>query len=271
MFMKGPSGSKKLFAIFFVITILVIVALGKIFLDSIYVPVIAMYHSVGHEGRTLDGYGEKLNVTPEAFQKQMEFLKDKRYNVMPLARLVEMMKEKKKIPHKTIAITFDDGLKNNYTYAYPVLKKCGFPATIFVITDYVGKENFLDWNEIKTMQENNISIGSHTMSHGWLPSMGDKKLRKEIFESKEILEQKTGRPVEVLSYPIGAFNKKAKKAARNAGYIGAVATNPGSKYPSDDIYALKRIRISMTSDNMFVFWVETSGYYTFIKEVRDED
>jgi len=64
---------------------------------------------------------------------------------------------------------------------------------------------------------------------------------------------------------------KVRAIAREAGYIGAVATNPGRKSPKDDIFALKRVRISMTSDNLLVFRIETSGYYTFIKEVRDED
>ncbi|MBN1353531.1 MAG: polysaccharide deacetylase, partial [Candidatus Omnitrophica bacterium] len=67
------------------------------------------------------------------------------------------------------------------------------------------------------------------------------------------------------------FNDKVKELAREAGYIGAVSTNPGKSYPSDDPYALKRIRISMSSDNPITFLIETSGYYTFIKEIRDED
>ncbi len=260
-----------------VVTLIIVIAAvffffeGKIFLDAIYVPVIIMYHSVGKEGKILDGYGAKLNVSPAAFAKQMKFLHDHSYNVVPLAEFIKRIKTDENIPPMTITITFDDGLKNNFLHAYPILKKYNFPATIFVATDFVGKEKFLSWDDIKTMQENNISIGSHTVSHRWLPALDEKSIHKELYGSKKLLEEMTGREIKTLSYPLGAYNEKVKKIARKAGYIGAVATNPGRTEPKDDIFALKIIRISMTSDNLLVFLIETSGYYTFIKEIRDED
>ena len=151
------------------------------------------------------------------------------------------------------------------------MKRHSFPATIFVATDFIGEDKFLNWNEIETMQKNNISIGSHTASHRWLPSLTKEEIKKEFTSSKNILENKTGYKIETLSYPLGGFNKGIEKIAKEVGYLGAVATNPGKGKPDNDPYALKRIRISMTSDNLFTFWVETSGYYTFIKERRDDD
>ncbi|MBL7158435.1 MAG: polysaccharide deacetylase family protein [Candidatus Omnitrophica bacterium] len=253
--------------------VFIAVVLGlKIFLNLVYVPAILMYHSVGDPPTaTLDGYGDKLNVTPEVFEKQMRFLKEHNYNVIPLNKMVERIREKERIPHKTVTITFDDGLKNNFTNAYPVLKKYGLPATFFVAVDFIGKKNFLTWEDIREMQENGISIGSHTMSHRWLTSLDKKELKKELVESKAVIERVTGKKVYTLSYPLGRYNEETKKAAKEAGYIGAVATNPGPTKPKDDIYALKRVRISMSSASMIVLWIETSGYYTFIKEVRDDD
>ena len=267
--MRGQRKNKKLLVLFLIIAVLIFA--GKLFLDAIYVPVIIMYHSVGTQQSTLDGYGPKLNVLPKTFAKQMRFLARHNYNVISLTEFIEMVKSGKKIPHKTIAITFDDGLKNNFLNAYPVLKKYNLPATIFIPTDFIGKEKFLNPSDIEIMQEDNISIGSHTLSHRWLPSLNEKEIREELFASKEILEEMTGREIKVLSYPLGGFNKKVEKIAEEVGYIGAVATNPGKKAPKDDIFALKRIRISMTSDNLLIFWIETSGYYTVIKETRDED
>lgn len=258
--------------ILFILLFVVGMAVGvKIFLDAVYVPVIIMYHSVGSKDTALDDYGPKLNVLPYAFYKQMKFLKDHNYKVIPLADFIERIARGERIPHKTIAITFDDGLKNNFTCAYPVLEKYGLPAIIFIPPDYVGKEKYLTWNEIKTMQANNISIGSHTMSQAWLPDLDEDSIRRELVDSKRVLEQITGYPVNTLSYPSGAFDDRVKTIAMEAGYIGAVSTNPGRKQPKNDPYALKRIRISMTSDNLLVFWIETSGYYTFIKEIRDDD
>lgn len=271
MSMRRQAKGKKFLTLIIIAGISLFFLAGKLFLDAVYVPVIIMYHSVGEKSGTLDGYGAKLNVSPAAFAKQMKFLHRFNYKVIPLVEFIERVKSGKKIPARTIAITFDDGLKNNFLHAYPVLKKYNFPATIFVATNFVGKEKFLTRSDIKTMQENNIFIGSHTISHRWLPSLDEKNIRKELSTSKEILEKITGREIKTLSYPLGAYNEEVKKMAREAGYMGAVSTNPGRTKPKDDIFALKRIRISMTSDNLLTFWIETSGYYTFIKEVRDED
>lgn len=271
MSMKLHAGNKRFLIFALLLAALALLLGGKLLSDAVYVPAILMYHSIGEEGAALDGYGSKLNVLPATFEKQMKFLKNHNYKVIPLREFIEKVKKGKKIPHKTIAITFDDGLKNNFLNAYPPLKKYNFPATIFAVTDFIGKEKFLTPADINIMQENNITIGSHTTSHAWLPDLNEEGIRRELAVSKKILENMTGKTVDILSYPIGAFDEKVKRIAKETGYIGAVATNPGKDYPDNDPYALKRIRISMTSDNLFTFWVETSGYYTFIKEIRDED
>ena len=271
MSMRRHARGNWLQALIIIIALGAILGSGKLFLDSIYVPVIIMYHSVGEKETSLDSYGPKLIVRSETFAKQMRFLKDNNYKIIPLALFIEKIKKGERIPPKTIAITFDDGLRNNFLNAYPLLKKYDFPATIFVITDFVGKEKFLTWNDIKTMQRNNISIGSHTLSHRWLPDLERDEIYNELIKSKVVLEENTDQKIETLSYPLGGFNHRVKRIAKASGYIGAVTTNPGKTRPNDDPYALKRIRISMTSDNLFTFWFETSGYYTFIKEHRDSD
>jgi len=266
-----PATGRKIRIAILAVLVAIFMYAGARFLDSVYVPVIIMYHSVGSPESTLDGYGSKLNVSPAAFEKQMKFLHDKNYKVIPLELFVKKIKNNEKIPRKTLAITFDDGLKNNFTNAYPVLKKYNFPATIFVATDFVGRKKFLSWQDIRIMQEDNISIGSHTRSHRWLPAFDPKALKEELAVSREVLEKRTGKKITLLSYPLGGFDDKTKKIAEEIGYIGAVATNPGMSHPADDPYALKRIRISMTSDNLLAFWIEISGYYTLIKEIRDEE
>ncbi|MGB2705741.1 MAG: polysaccharide deacetylase family protein [Candidatus Omnitrophota bacterium] len=271
MSIRRHAKNRKLLTVILVAGLVAFFWAGKLFLDAIYVPVILMYHSVGEECTALDGYDRKLNVFPRAFAKQMKFLNDRGYKVIPLAEFIERIRRGEGIPRKTIAITFDDGVENNFYHAYPALKRYDFPATIFVAIDFIGKQKFLDWAQIKTMQEDNISIGSHTVSHSWLPSLSEEGVLRELVDSKKILESVMGCQIETLSYPLGGFNREVLRIAKEAGYIGAVTTSPGRKYPDDDPYALKRIRVSMTADNLFVFWIETSGYYTFIKEHRDED
>jgi len=245
---------------------LLIGGLAFVFMKSAYVVPVLMYHAIDRNDKTT-----KLSVNPESFEAQMKFLHNNRYNVVTLEKLIEYINNKEAIPAKTVAITFDDGYYNNYQYAYPVLKKYNIPATIFIIVGQVGRDGYVGWKEIKEMSDSAvITIGSHTLSHKWLPSLGTRDLRNELASSKAILEEKTGKPVYALCYPIGAHNERVEREAHLAGYSCAVATNPGRFSPIDDIYSIKRIRISRTSDNLFVFWFETSGYYTWLKEHRDD-
>jgi len=227
---------------------------------------VLMYHKIDDSAHV-----SKLSVTPESFRKQMSFLKRHKFNVVSLEELVSIVGQGKRPPRKTVAITFDDGYDNNYTNAFPVLKEFSLPATIFVVPNYIGREGYLSSDEIREMSREGIDIGSHSMRHAWLPKLEGAELRQEVSGSKAKLEKITGSAVNFLSYPLGGFNKKVRQGAIDAGYLGACATNPGKDYPDNDVYAIKRVRISRTSDNPIVFWIESSGYYTFIKEVRDED
>jgi len=109
------------------------------------------------------------------------------------------------------------------------------------------------------------------MNHKYLPSLSKEISDIEIFGSKHAIETRTGKEVVSFSYPLGGFDTYVRDNVMKAGYKIAVGTNPGKTYPKHDIFAMKRLRISRTSDNLFVFWIETSGFYTWIKEHRDED
>jgi len=234
-----------------------------------YTAPIAMYHAILKKPNPKD----RLAVSEAAFERQMRFLKRHRYNVVPLEELARLIKEKKRIPFKTIAITFDDGYKNNYTYVFPILKKYNLKTTIFVIVDEIGRRDRLSWDEIKEMQASGlITIGSHAMGPGILTEIKSmEEIKRQIFKSKKILEEKLGAPTNTFSYPEGRFNQEIRQLAIGAGYELAVATSPGKRFSSSDIFALKRLRISENANNLFVFWIETSGIYMFIKEHRDED
>jgi len=191
---------------------------------------------------------------------------------MPLEELATLIKAKKKFSPKTVAITFDDGYKDNYTYVFPILKKYNLPATMFIIVNEVGRpqNDRLSWDEIKAMQDSGIiTFGSHAIGPEPLTKIkSEEEVKRQIFDSKKILEEKLGRKINAFSYPEGRFNDFIRRLVIEAGYKLAVATNPGKNYPSDDIFVLKRLRISERSSNMFIFAIKTSGFYTFIKEYR---
>ena len=243
-----------------VISILAGVMLGT-FLKYAYVPPILMYHSVGDTDNIT-----KLSVSPENFERQMKFLKDNRYNVITLEKMAGYIREGKRPPYKSIAITFDDGYYNNYQYAYPVLKKSDLPATIFIIVSKIGLPGWLGWKELKEMSDSGlVTIGSHTVMHHWLPAVGTEVLKHELGDSKAILENNLGKPVNLFCYPLGVYNDRVKRFVKEAGYGCAVTSNMGQYEKGIDVYSIKRIKISRTSDNLFVFWFETSGYYAWLK------
>ena len=237
-----------------------------VFAKSRYMVPIAMYHSVTADADPAN----RLQVSVKSFQRQMDFLKTHHYNVVPLEAIARLIRDKKKIPPKTIAITLDDGNIDNYVYAYPILKKLDFPATIFIIINEVGRPggDRLSWDKIKEMQlSGRIDFGSHTLDHPYLVDVkSDAELRKQIFDSKRLLEAKLGRPVDMFCYPAGRFNGRIRQLVIDAGYKFAFATNLGSRFSDDDIFAIKRLRISSSSDNLFIFWFETTGYYNIFRK-----
>ena len=228
--------------------------------SSAYVVPILMYHNIGQQK-------DILSVPPEAFLRHMKFLRDYRYNVISLGELVDLMAENKQIPAKTVVVTFDDGRDNNYTNAFPILKEYGIPATMFVIPNHSTWEGYLTKPQLKEMAASGIDIGSHTLNDVWLPGCNDKKLTKEIAGSKKALERIIAKRVDFISYPLGGFDQRVRMAVMKAGFKGACATNPGRYSADNDIYVLKRLKISgRNANNMLAFWFKTTGYAMWFKE-----
>jgi peptidoglycan/xylan/chitin deacetylase (PgdA/CDA1 family) len=251
-----------------VLIILVAAAIGtRVFFASIYRFPVLMYHSIDYATDKKD----RMVVSPEAFDRQMKFLRDHKYNVVTVDEAVAYIGQKKTPPARTVAITMDDGYEDNYKYAYPILKKYRIPVTIFVIVDKIGADDFLNWKEIKEMSASGIiDIESHTMSHPFLTGIDDKKLAEEMALSKRTLEKELGRNIKFICYPMGVYNEHVKSMARQAGYEAGFATKPTRLAPNYDAYEIKRVRISPTANNLFVFWIKLSGYHSFYKVVHDD-
>lgn len=264
--------------IFFYLIIFMLVSLG-IFLAGLFKggrdAAILMYHSVGGPGSK----NYPLDISLDSFEKQMAFLHRYHYRVIPLLDLAQLLKDGKKVPRRTVVLTFDDGYENNYTKAYPVLKKYGFPATFFITTDYVGQEkDFLGAHFrfmtpqmlIEMAGSGLVTIGAHTMTHEFLPSVKDESLLwREIRGSKEVLEKILKKPVLAFCYPSGGYTPHIERMVRRAGYQVAVTTLGKNKgFAHRDIFALKRIKPTDAAANPFVFFVETSGYFLRLKELR---
>lgn len=233
--------------------------LGYLYFWGYHFPIL-MYHSISPNNSS----HSKLIVNPFQFERQMNFLKKKNYRVISTEELPWNLFKK----NKTVILTFDDGYEDNYTYAFPILKKYKFPATIFIVTDWIGKPGYLKWHQIKEMEKQGIRFGNHTKSHAHLLSLSEKDAKKEIEEPQHILKSKLKHPSSIFCYPFGAYSSSIQTWLKQNGYKAALATSSDGFSPLDDPYAFRRIRISNSSDNLWVFWLETSGYYSFIRQMQ---
>lgn len=236
--------------------------ISAVYVKPFYRVPILNYHSVNIEGKR----GDTPKISPQVFEQQMNFIYRKGYKVISMEEYINSLKSRKKIKN-AVVITFDDGYDDNYIYAFPVLKKYGFPTTIFLIVKHIGKsEGFLNYQQVREMEENGFSFGSHTINHIYLPAIKDAgELRKEIFGSKKVLEKELQHKIDYISYPLGGFSEQILGLVKEAGFVAAFTTNRGRDKFNKNIFALKRIKITQ-SDTLFTFWLKLSGYYNlFLK------
>lgn len=215
---------------------------------------ILMYHKVNPD---FDKGGLGLRINPADFDWEMKYLKDNGYHSVDLGAVVDHFKEGKRLPDKPIVITFDDGYQDNYRYAYPILKKYGFTATIFIVTNTVGGINEFDyrsniqpmnkmltWKEIKEMDANGITIGAHTLDHPHLTKISLAEAKRQISGSKKILEKKLGKEIEYFSYPYGEYDRAVAEIVKESGFRAAASSDPGVVRSATSRYTLNRISTS---------------------------
>lgn len=225
------------------------------FLELNYYPPVLMYHSISEK--------DNLAVSKDVFIKQLEYLKNKKFKVVSLQEIAQAIKERKRI-HKMVAITFDDGYRDNLEAAR-LLDKYNLKATIFVIVDKLGKEGYLSVEDLRFILNNTpVEIGSHTLDHKYLPELSIFEIEKELFLSRKILENFLDEEIKYVSYPVGGFNKEVLEVAKASGYVAGFTTNRGR---GKNIFAIKRIKIT-NRDLGLNLWAKLSGYYHFFKRNR---
>lgn len=225
---------------------------------------ILMYHRV-----TDTEPRNRLCVKLNEFRKQMDFLYRNNYEVVSLDAAVKELTEAGFSGRKKIVITFDDGTDDNYTNVYPILSEYGFPATVFLAVNYIGKAGFLNWPQIQEMYRNNIAFGAHTINHLELNKLNLAEAKHEIEDSKkDIIAQ--GINCEYFCYPKGAVNNAVKDLVLNAGFRGACSIKPGANFPGQDLFELKRTEIS-GFDSIFDFRKKLVGAYDFLHKLAQRN
>ena len=233
------------------------------------VPILT-YHSI-------DNSGSVISTSPEKFRNQMQFLSDSSFNVVSLEEIASCIREDRPFPPKTVAITFDDGFKNNFDIAYPILKEHGFTATIFLVTGYCGRNNrwpgllpeipeldLLQWDEIKEMAENGIAFGAHTVNHPNLLELTREQAEDEIVDSKKEIEAYLGKEIICFAYPYGGKANKLSKILSDE-FECAVTTELKVVALDSELYLLPRIDMYYFSNNNYFTCLGTSNFFYYIR------
>lgn len=206
---------------------------------------ILMYHYVRVVNNPKDQIGINLSVKPELFAAQMQYLADKGYTTLTMREVHAILAGQQPLPPKPIALTFDDGYRDFYTAAWPTLRRHGFKATNYVVTDFIGWDAYMTWPMLQELDASGqIEIGAHTRSHPDLRALGKERRWDEIAGSKAILEEGLGRPVVSFCYPAGFFNDGVVAEVQRARFLTGVTTQAGTKQNLQWAFALPRVRVN---------------------------
>ena len=214
---------------------------------GIKVPIL-MYHNLLKGASQGDG----LNVSEAVFEDQVLCLKSYGYNGITFEDLYKHYMEGAQLPSNPIIITFDDGYKSNYTIGYPILKKYGMKACIFMIADAIGSPNYMSTDELREVTASGIiEIQGHSMTHDdSLSTMEKSRLRKELKDSKAKLEEILGKTVNVFAYPYGKYSQSLMDELMAEGYIFSVTTEYGCASKKANPFLLPRIRAGGSDSGM---------------------
>ena len=213
---------------------------------------ILVYHSI--ELVTKSTVMRSLYVPPRRFNFQMRMLKILGYKGLSMKKLKPYLDGKKF--GKVVGITFDDGYRNNLTNAAPILKKYGFSATCYLVTQRIGSSNKWDLDkgitklplmthsEIQEWLDFGMDIGSHTQTHADLTRVSKEKAEKEIKKCKSDLENKFNISIDDFCYPFGRFNESIYNLTKNAGYKTATTMMRGRANLESNQFKLQRIPIT---------------------------
>ena len=216
--------------------------------STLKLPVI-MFHHINDlsDIPASDKIGIGLRVSPKAFDKQLNYLKENKYTTINMDDLYDYSQGSKALPNKPILLTFDDGYKDSFSKALPILKKYNMIGDFAIITKVLGQNDYMTWDDVKAMKESGNSISSHTQLHcslaypegnsrtifrpspivkeesecpdmNYAAQMNTAQITGELKKSKEILEKNLGNKVRAIIYPFGHWNKQTEEIAKATGY-----------------------------------------------------
>lgn len=215
---------------------------------TLKVPIL-MYHYISEPPPGADIYRVDLSVSPDSFRRQMAYLKDNGFTPIDFYDLSTAIVAQSELPPKPVIITFDDGYRDNYEEAYPILQEFGFKGNFFVVTEFIdaGREGYMTWEMIEEMSRAGQRIESHSRTHPDLTTKSRDGLIWEILGSQETLAAHIGYKPRYFCYPGGTYDEETIQVLRELDFWGAVTTQNGSWHGFNDRFEWRRVRMRYTT------------------------
>lgn len=224
---------------------------------SIRVPIL-LYHYIEYVQDKKDTIRISLNITPFIFESQLKTLVDNGYTFITAYQLADMLDGLIPVPQKPVLLTFDDGYRDFYTDAFPLLKKYNAKATAYIVPGFLNMPNYMYTSQLKEIVQNGlVEIGAHTVHHAYLKGIRLQDVISEVVKSKTMLENMFHVYVVSFAYPYGAFDQQAIDVVRNAGFRTAVSTVPGIIQSQTNRFYLFRIRPGGRTGMTLLNWLNT--------------
>jgi peptidoglycan/xylan/chitin deacetylase (PgdA/CDA1 family) len=217
---------------------------------------ILMYHAVAADPPPAT---RRLSVAPASLERQLAYLADHGFHGLTFSDLAQAFRTGTAMPERTVVFTFDDGYADFAQEAFPLLRRYGFPATVFVTTGWVADagsraagdplDRMMTWAQLREVASAGIEVAAHSHSHPELDQLSDDALCRELGDSRELLESAIGGPVRTLAYPFGYSSPRVRLAARAAGYECAASVRNLRANPTDDQFMLPRLTVRRSTDD----------------------
>jgi peptidoglycan/xylan/chitin deacetylase (PgdA/CDA1 family) len=239
---------------------------------------ILMYHSISDEPEADVTPYFRTATSPMIFRQHMQLLKSAGYKGVDIKTGIEALKGGKK--EKLAVVTFDDGYRDFYTGAFPILKEHAFTGTMFLPTAFIGNQRrtfksreCMTWEEVKELHRTGIHFGSHTVTHPKLVELDWPQIQSELRDSKAEIENRLGAAADTFAYPFAfpetnkLFVSRLSEFLSEAGYRCCATTRIGRAKPGDDLMQLKRLPAN-SCDDPKLFQAKLDGAYDWVAPLQ---
>ncbi len=211
----------------------------KINEKNLEIPIFLYHHIVDNKSEIEYDY---MQTSKDTFEKQITGLENSGYHFISYDDLIQYKEGKKTLYKKSAVLTFDDGYEDVYKNAYPILKEYNIPFTMFIITDYMGTNTYMTWDEAKDVQNSGLGIiASHSQNHEDFSKLSVEQAVENVNNSYKTIEENLGnQKIKIFAYPYGLYGEGQSEALEKEGYIVDLTDNKINKSKDLNVYGLHR-------------------------------